>query len=95
MESSSQSPTSFVSLSVWERLTSGLNNAFHVAKDHYYSAALSPISFENATLLGKEYTQINDVKEDWLAKPYFTYRTGFCGIDGGLMRSDQGWYELS
>ena len=84
-------PTSFVSLTVWERLTSGLNNAFHVAKDHYYSAALSPVSFERAMLLGREYTLIPELKEDWLAKPYFTYRTGFCGIDGGLMRSDQGW----
>ncbi len=91
MESNSQ-PTSFVTLTVWERLTSGLNNAFHVAKDHYYSAAVSPVTFERALLLGQEYSNITDLKTDWLAKPYFTYRTGFCGIDNGPMRSDQGWY---
>jgi hypothetical protein len=81
-------PTTFVSLTLWERLTSGINNAFHVAKDQFYSPGA--LSLDSATLLGRDVSNSTDLKETWLAQPYFTYRTGFEAFESGL-RTDQGW----
>ncbi len=85
--------TSLVSLSLWEKVTSGLNNVIHTAKDTLAHLSHPTSEAADVTFLAHNYPSRTDPEflRDVLSRPYFSYRAGFEDIYASGYSSDQGW----